>query len=101
MFPSMSSTTEKTTFVFIIGDQTVSGSGYTNSVSIRRDAPLEIYTSYLRQRLQPSKWFDLDVSIRASEIIVSNGEFISKKLVGDCSIEELIFAITQKVNGKK
>jgi hypothetical protein len=40
--------------------------------------------------------FDLDVSIRASELTCSNGEQVSRKLVGDATIEELIFAIKQK-----
>ena len=44
---------------------------------------------------------DLDVRIRAQNIVISNGEQVSKKLVHDCSIEELIFAITVKAKEQK
>ena len=99
----MLSTIEKTTFVFIVGDRTYSGNGYVNSISMRRDSPVEMlsFGDIRSHYIQTSPFFDLDVSIRASDIVVSEGEWISKKLVNDCSIEELIFAITQKVNEKK
>lgn len=92
----------KATFVFICGDKVVSGKGYTRSISIAYPPPLlmEDHTGILTSIVQEYKWMDIDVSIHAEEIILSHGEKISKKLVEDCSIEELIFAITKKAESK-
>lgn len=89
----------KATFVFVLGDRVISGVGIANSVTMKMDRDYieerSIYSPY-RVAMHTSKFFDLEVSIRGHELTMSEGERVSRKLVSDCSIEELIFAIQQK-----
>ena len=100
----MTSRTELATFVFIVGNQVISGKGYTTSFQTTYFDPVSFqsYGSCMQEviRVGPC-WMDLDVRIRAQNIVISNGEQVSKKLVHDCSIEELIFAITVKAKEQK
>jgi len=88
----------KATFVFVVGEQVYSGNGYVKSLSMRYDRPMEMvgFGSITHSLIKTPNMFDLDVSIRALDLTVSDGEKISRKLVGDATIEELIFAITEK-----
>jgi hypothetical protein len=93
----------KATFVFVLGDKVISGVGYAKDFSVRTDRSyIDMYTvgDTIARQVIASPFFDLDVSIRAQELTMSEGERVSRKLVSDCSIEELIFAIQQKAKEK-
>jgi len=92
----------KATFVFVFDGKVISGTGYVNSYSMQFDRGSIDMCSLgdtIASRI-PSPFFDIDVSIRAQEMTISEGERVSRKLVSDCSIEELIFAIQQKAKEK-
>jgi hypothetical protein len=93
----------KATFVFVLGDKVISGVGYANRVTLKMDRDyIEEQSIYSPHRvvMHTSKFFDLEVSIRGHELTMSEGERVSRKLVSDCSIEELIFAIQKKAKEK-
>lgn len=90
----------KATFVFVFGDKVISGTGYVKSYSMECDRSymqMESINSYMPVNIIPDPFFDLDISIRAKSFNISEGERVSRKLVQDCSIEELIFAIQKKI----
>lgn len=88
-------------FAFAIGDQIFSRKGCLRSLSVNysRDICNGLGYGYCQSAQHE---IDVNIVVTESSLSESNGKFpIRNKYVGDCSIDELLFAIQSKIKKEK
>jgi len=98
----------KQKFAFVIGDQTISGEGYVRSLT----SNMQCDTSYMMEwdnmgckslnARPPLTTLDITIDVYTQDMKFSeNISSIKTKLVEECSIDELLFVVQNKMQNNK